>query len=66
MGTALQGLVVVAHHSEFDTAFLRAEFARTGLPMPRVTTYCTLQGSALYLPQLRRRTLAECCSSSYA
>src|SRR5690606_11148306 len=33
------------------------------LPMPQVTSYCTLQGSALYLPQLRRRTLAECCAA---
>ena len=63
IGTALQGLVLVAHNAEFDLAFLRAEFARASLPMPQVTSYCTLQGSALYLPQLRRRTLAECCAA---
>ena len=63
VGTALQGLVLVAHNAEFDVAFLRAEFARASLPMPRVTSYCTLQGSTVYLPQLRRRTLAECCAA---
>src|SRR5699024_7979207 len=63
IGTALQDLVLVAHNAEFDVAFLRAEFARAGLPMPRFTTYCTLQGSTAYLPQLRRRTLAECCAA---
>ena len=63
IGTALQDLVLVAHNAEFDVEFLRAEFARAGLPMPRFSTYCTLQGSTLYLPQLRRRTLAECCAA---
>ena len=63
IGTALQGLVVVAHNAEFDLAFLQAEFARASLPMPQVSTYCTLQGSTVYLPHLRRRTLAECCAA---
>ncbi|MGP5696712.1 exonuclease domain-containing protein [Brachybacterium alimentarium] len=61
VGSALQGLVVVAHHTEFDISFLRAEFARASLPMPKFTTYCTLQSSTLYLPQLQRRRLADCC-----
>src|SRR5699024_5391162 len=43
IGTALQGLVVVAHNAEFDIAFLRSEFARAEMPMPRFTSYCTLQ-----------------------
>ncbi|MEY8655020.1 exonuclease domain-containing protein [Brachybacterium paraconglomeratum] len=63
IGTALQGLILVAHNAEFDLAFLRAEFARASLPMPQVSTYCTLQGSTVYLPHLRRRTLAECCAA---
>src|SRR5690606_2327729 len=63
IGTALQGLVVVAHNVDFDLAFLQAEFARAGLPMPRTGSYCTLQGSTVYLPQLRRRTLGECCTA---
>nr|WP_276545086.1 exonuclease domain-containing protein [Brachybacterium muris] len=63
IGTALQGLVLVAHNAEFDLAFLQAEFARALLPMPQVSTYCTLQGSTVYLPHLRRRTLAECCAA---
>ena len=63
IGTALQGLVLVAHNAEFDLAFLHAEFARASLPMPQVSTYCTLQGSTVYLPHLRRRTLAECCAA---
>ncbi|MGO1284545.1 MAG: exonuclease domain-containing protein, partial [Brachybacterium sp.] len=63
IGTALQDLVVVAHNAEFDLGFLRAEFARAGLPMPRFRTYCTLQGSTLYLPQLRRRRLSDCCAA---
>lgn len=63
IGTALQGAVVVAHNAEFDVAFLQSEFARAGMPMPRFTSYCTLQGSTLYLPQLRRRSLGECCAA---
>ncbi|MBB5832495.1 exonuclease domain-containing protein [Brachybacterium aquaticum] len=63
VGDALQGMVVVAHNAEFDLGFLQAEFARAGLPMPRLVPYCTLQGSTLYLPHLRRRTLAECCAA---
>jgi DNA polymerase III epsilon subunit-like protein len=63
IGTALQGLVLVAHNAEFDLAFLQAEFARASLPMPQVSTYCTLQGSTVYLPHLRRRTLGECCAA---
>ncbi|HJC69925.1 MAG TPA: AAA family ATPase, partial [Candidatus Brachybacterium intestinipullorum] len=63
IGTALQGAVVVAHNAEFDVAFLQSEFARAGMPMPRFTSYCTLQGSTLYLPQLRRRSLGECCGA---
>lgn len=63
IGIALQGLVLVAHNTEFDLAFLQAEFARASLPMPQVSTYCTLQGSTVYLPHLRRRTLAECCAA---
>ena len=63
IGTALQGLALVAHNAEFDLAFLQSEFARASLPMPQVSTYCTLQGSTVYLPHLRRRTLAECCAA---
>ena len=63
IGTALQGMVVVGHNAEFDVAFLRAEFARAGMPMPVFSTYCTLQASTLYLPQLRRRKLADCCAA---
>src|SRR5699024_5924662 len=50
-------------NAEFDVAFLRAEFARAGMPMPVFSTYCTLQASTLYLPQLRRRKLADCCAA---
>lgn len=63
VGTALQDLVVVAHNAEFDVAFLRAEFTRAELPMPRFQAYCTLQGSTLYLPQLQRRRLSDCCAA---
>jgi len=63
IGTALQDLVVVAHNAEFDLSFLRAEFTRAGMPLPRFANYCTLQASTLYLPRLRRRTLGECCAA---
>ena len=62
VGRALQGMVVVAHNADFDLSFLRAEFARASLPMPIFTTYCTLEGSSLYLPELRRRRLGDCCA----
>src|SRR5699024_3777578 len=63
IGTALQGMVVVGHNAEFDVAFLRAEFARAEMPMPVFSMYCTLQASTLYLPELRRRKLADCCAA---
>lgn len=61
IGSLLNGLVVVAHNAEFDEAFLRAEFARASMPFPRSSTYCTFEASHLYLPQLRRRKLEDCC-----
>ncbi|ROR72185.1 exonuclease domain-containing protein [Bogoriella caseilytica] len=63
IGQALHGVVVVAHNAEFDVGFLRAEFARASMPMPQFTSYCTLQGSTLYLPHLRRRKLGDCCAA---
>ncbi|MFC7375417.1 exonuclease domain-containing protein [Brachybacterium sp. GCM10030268] len=63
IGTALQGMVVVAHNAEFDASFLRAEFARASMPIPAFTPYCTLQGSSLYLPHLQRRKLSDCCAA---
>ena len=39
IGAALQGLVAVAHNAEFDVEFLRAEFARAAMPVPRFSTY---------------------------
>lgn len=58
---ALRGAAVVAHNAPFDMAFLRAEFARAGWQLPYLPALCTLQASHYYLPNLPRRTLAECC-----
>lgn len=58
---ALRGLPIVAHNAKFDLAFLRAEFRTAGWDLPWLATYCTLDASFNYLPDLDRRRLADCC-----
>ncbi len=57
----LSGRAVVAHNARFDLGFLRAEYARAGWTLPAVPFLCTLEASSLYLPDLARRRLQECC-----
>ena len=58
---SLSGRAVVAHNAPFDLRFLGAEYARTGWALPTVPFLCTLEASSLYLPDLARRRLQECC-----
>jgi DNA polymerase-3 subunit epsilon len=60
----LAGRALVAHNAPFDLAFLRAEYARAGWPLPAAPFLCTLDASWTYLPQLQRRRLADCCWTS--
>lgn len=57
----ISGVPIVAHNAKFDLAFLRAEFQRAGWDVPRLPSFCTLDGSREYLPALDRRRLADCC-----
>ncbi|WP_317951516.1 histone-like nucleoid-structuring protein Lsr2 [Curtobacterium sp. 'Ferrero'] len=58
---ALSGLAVVAHNATFDLAFLRHELAAAGWRVPRIASYCTLDASYAYLPDMDRRRLVDCC-----
>lgn len=60
----LRGAAIVAHNAPFDMKFLSAEFEREGWTLPSVPAVCTLQASHHYLPNLPRRTLADCCRAS--
>ncbi|MGR0221342.1 exonuclease domain-containing protein [Agromyces sp. ZXT2-6] len=57
----LDGLPVAAHNAKFDLAFLRSEFTLAGWEMPWLPSFCTLQGSHHYLPDMHRRRLVDCC-----
>jgi DNA polymerase-3 subunit epsilon len=60
----LAGRAVVAHNARFDIGFLQAEYERAGWTMPAVPHLCTLDASWIYLPDLARRRLADCCWAS--
>ena len=57
----ISGVPIAAHNASFDIAFLQAEFQRAGWDTPWLPTFCTLDGSREYLPDLDRRRLADCC-----
>lgn len=57
----LKGAAIAAHNARFDTAFLRAEFARAGWEMPWLPSLCTFEASREYFPELDRRRLSDCC-----
>lgn len=59
----LRGRAIVAHNAPFDMGFLRAEFSRYGWQIPDVPVFCTLDASMRYLPDLRRRSLDDCCGA---
>ena len=58
---ALAGRVLVGHNVRFDVGFLRAEFSRAGWDVPVLPSICTLAASRVYLPQLGRWRLSDCC-----
>lgn len=57
----ITGLPVIAHNAKFDLAFLRAELTVAGWDAPWVASYCTLEASYAYLPEMDRRRLVDCC-----
>ena len=57
----LAGLPVAAHNAPFDLAFLRAEFETAGWDLPSIPSFCTLNASHHYMPDLSRRRLVDCC-----
>ena len=59
----ISGRTLVAHNARFDLAFMRAEFERSEFILPWVEPLCTLRASEYYLPELRRRKLADCCEA---
>jgi DNA polymerase-3 subunit epsilon len=61
IATRLSGVPIVAHNAKFDLAFLRAEFDAAGWDLPTLTSYCTMNGSHHFFPELERRRLIDCC-----
>jgi len=57
----IAGLPVIAHNAKFDLAFLRNELTGAGWSVPWMSSYCTLDASHTYLPDLDRRRLVDCC-----
>lgn len=41
----LAGTVCVAHYAKFDMGFLNAELDRAGLPLPDITSICTIEAA---------------------
>ena len=62
LAQVLAGRVLVGHNVTFDVGFLRAEFLRAGWDVPQLPSICTLAASRVYLPQLGRWRLADCCA----
>jgi DNA polymerase-3 subunit epsilon len=60
----LAGRVIVGHNLQFDLRFLHAEYARSGLWLPRMVSLCTYRESHGYLPGLYRRRLPDCCHAA--
>lgn len=61
----LHGAAIVAHNASFDLPFLRAELEAASWQVPDIesVTLCTYRASSFYLPDLDRRTLADCCAA---
>ena len=59
----LHGAVLVGHNVNFDASFLREEFLRLGVPMPRVPVLCTREMAQTVLPRQGEYRLAACCQA---
>lgn len=57
----LDGAVLVGHNVQFDASFLREEFLRAGVLMPRVPQLCTREMSQTVNPRIGEYRLAACC-----
>lgn len=57
----LDGAVLVGHNVQFDASFLREEFLRVGLMMPRIPQLCTREMTQTVHPGIREFRLAACC-----
>lgn len=57
----LDGAVLVGHNVQFDASFLREEFLRAGIMMPRVPQLCTREMTQTVHPGIREYRLAACC-----
>lgn len=59
----LGGAVLVGHNVNFDASFLREEFFRAGILMPRVPVLCTREMAQTVFPRLGEYRLAACCNA---
>lgn len=58
----LNGGVLVAHNASFDVGFLKAEYRRAGLEMPRVPVLCTLRLARSLQLGVASYSLVDCCA----
>jgi DNA polymerase-3 subunit epsilon len=62
--TRLGGAAIVGHNVNFDLAFLRAEYTRSGWQLPYLPALCTFQlASTRHLSELPRHRLGDCCAA---
>lgn len=59
----LEGAVLVGHNVNFDASFLREEFLRLGVLMPRVPVLCTREMAQTVQPRQGEYRLAACCQA---
>ncbi|MCG8453042.1 MAG: 3'-5' exonuclease [Spirochaetales bacterium] len=59
---ALDGTIVVAHNASFDMGFLRTEFSRAHITLPKFRPLCTLILARRYLSHLSSKSLESCRS----
>jgi len=57
----LEHSILTAHNISFDKSFLLAEFARSGIIVPAIASFCTLKMARRLFPHIPSRSLSPLC-----
>jgi len=57
----LENSILTAHNISFDKSFLLAEFARAGIIVPTIASFCTLKMARKLFPHIPSRSLSPLC-----